>query len=1385
MTNPYEQFTQPSGSTASTNPYASFQGDTVDAGEQDVVHRTNNPALETPHSFGLTEIPSDFVHGLAASVAVLPQVAGNAMQQIGDTIKDASLKMSLMGFTAKKLAGDQTANLDQAVEDFKAPSMMVNAGNALVEKNKAWMESAGLIPKGGTSIAYDAGNLFGQVGVQVGLAVVSKSPALGAAYMSALIDSQTYQEAKQKDLSEGKPYNPDRWSAIAATDAAGQGLIAMIGGNMFMKAAETSSAFTRVIQKALGLGVQGLGMGAVNEAVTNVSGVRNETAPEIAKNIGYTGALMMLAGVPLAAVHVKIEDMGKKAGLPDETATKLATNLITNKDMIVDGATSLIDKEGAGVLNVAPAQTEALNAMKAVKDQAKAVDEAIQKGTTEDPEIARQIILKSEQVPRETRLTLQNMPENFTMEDIRNVVGDSLPEMVKSMTPSAAFQEFQRFGPQPPGPGYWQRVAERTSEGRIAKLDDDIAAIDRHMNELLNVMDERGAQDKPVTKHENAMDMLFQKREALDEERAHLLTNTPDKNARLIGNAPITLKAGKLMAMAKESITDQKRALAKGFRAGMSMAKENIKGAQTYIAELIQESGLTSHDKGKFINAIKNIQSGDQVKGIQKIQSRIMNLLDEQQRREAVARIRGVVAKIKKSSTIAVDFGKKAEAMIDSIDTKGRSPETIASLQKTMDYLKANPDAEIPGYVVRQLDLLNKRRLEDVPTSELQRVADAMEQKLEQGKVKLKLMQEQAKRLKQTRLVELQKDTVPLVAKETVRAPIGERLTAMQAVKNKYADFANRVKSIGLATNPMDVFFDMLDGGKNYAGANYKIFKATVDKAFSRYLNTKEDATREVKNLTDKLDLDEKNFEKIGAWAVLQQEGGEKKLLDTGYTQKEIDGLVLSPAETKMYNLMRTKLDEMLPAIQDIMRIVYNKNVEGVSDYFPFMTDWEKAEALEIQDQIGDAVPQFGKKKNVERGFTKSRTGGKQKVRIDALNVFLKHVDNAAYLVEMGQHIKQLGDVAASEEYGRMAGQIGQEMVVDWVDTLARKGNVPGRIPALDAMRRNLGFAVLGFKLSSILIQPTSLADGASLIGGSYVARGMKAIASDEWRSFLWKNLPEVREREGDDPAYLDMGGASMVGDVRRAGFWALKKLDGLAASAVAAGAYMKSVEERGGEVDFSKPDPKAIEDAQLMMRRTQSSSFAKDAPPLISQGKLTGNISVDKLIFQFQSFMLNRWSLIKHDMWQLGIKKGAIAKSLNIATWMILATAAEVGVRRLTKDIMGALTGDKPDEWAKTITSEAVNTTLGNVPFVSQAVNAVQYGSVPVPVISATTQFIQQLQYAAEAKSAEKKQKHLMSAAILGAGSLAGIPGAMQADQILRKSTKKSSSSKSSTSTP
>jgi hypothetical protein len=374
------------------------------------------------------------------------------------------------------------------------------------------------------------------------------------------------------------------------------------------------------------------------------------------------------------------------------------------------------------------------------------------------------------------------------------------------------------------------------------------------------------------------------------------------------------------------------------------------------------------------------------------------------------------------------------------------------------------------------------------------------------------------------------------------------------------------------------------------------------------------------------------------------QEGGRQKLLDSGMTEKQINAITLTENEMKFYKLGRKLFEQVRPGIEDTMKNVWNKPLGFVKNYWPIMTDFEKLTDTEIFERFGEDVPEIiYPTKKTPQGFTKERTLGKQPLKLNAMDVLLKHLDDAYYLIHMSRPIKMLSEITNNPKVKEASGDLGTVLTKEWLDLLARKGGLAGqqRMAWLDIMRRNFGLAQLGLNVSSALIQPTALMDGASIIGGHAFDGTYQVIINKNVRRFIFENMPELKNRVGDDPAFIDFGDNKFLTKTGQIGYAPLKFLDGITASGVAYGAYIKKMKELRLPIDLDKPNKEAITYAQSIVRQTQSSALYKDAPPAISRGKLSGNKSFDKALLQFQSYPLTRWSNIRNRLWRANIKGG------------------------------------------------------------------------------------------------------------------------------------------------
>ena len=1293
---------------------------------------TQNKAKPPSNYFGLSNIgnPIDYAKGYMRGI-VNTGVSFSKLSLEGDEKRLNKLNNWVsgskeFGIVDWLLEGGAPMFEDSAARDDRWSAEALQLKTRINEKRASYKDMPAVLDGmglgGKQTLAGDLGQGTVSIVQQAGAIAVSKNPAFIATALFGLQQKgQDYSEARDAGLSVDEASDVSNKTALATS------IIELVGTNALMKSFGESTVIKRAVKSFIAQGTEEGAQELSSILIKNNYDVTKTNFEDGLGQVMYASLIGGILGAPVGAMmRPDIQTLADEFGVTTDDleaiiqySERMGANNPNIQELSQKEIQSIIDSELSSVENSHADQRIVQNV----------IDDFVETG--------------------QVNLDLLDRKDRIVVEGVISSVDKKLTELDaienKGLLPVPKRPEtlskfLKRLGGLKDDTGEARQFTRKenpslngvTNKNGVLTLDEALKAAisggfisegfdpnnptDLEINDLLEALHQEA----------RGVDVVSDVNEGEIIERNHILDFNEEQSA------------------VNTEIADGAKGLStirQAFRTAITAARKDVKSVQNAIIKALDDAKLRPEDKAKFIKKIKNTQTVKQLKKeAPKIEEKIIDLLEVDLKRSLRKKIKKAISRAKKANNLAVDVVEQIRALDDRL----RGTGVLGSGMK------------------------------DTPISDFQEAFIEAKILLADAKVKLSVMNAMKEARFTQRLEDLANGTTALSNTDLKDHDLGGKLSVVDKLKNIYIEGMNRAQRLNINKNSMDVIMDIMDGYSDYTGANSTIFKRKMDISYNNYLQLREKTSRDVKNLSDELNLTAQNYDRIGAFAALQQEGGDQKLLNSGVTKEEINALKLSDAEMQMYELMRDKLDALRPAIKEVMRVVYNKDLSNVKNYFPFMTDFKAMKDFEIQEMFGDDVleisaPDNGStKKGVQKGFTKERTGGKQKIRIDAMGVFLNHVDNASYLINLGQDVSELGRLANSEEYREIAGDLGQQIMSDWISLIAKKGRVGNEVSSLDALRVNTGAAVLGFKLSSALIQPTALLDGAGFIGGSYVTRGINNITNKDWRQFIFSNMPEIRERVGDDPNYIDMGGTGLLAKQRQAGFWALQRLDLLAASAVASGAYVKSVEERGGVVDFNNPDPLAIQEAQLAVRRSQSSGFAKDAAPIISQGKLTGNVSVDKIILQFQSFMFNRWSMIQHDLFNAGLRQGKTIQAANIAAWLMLANMSEMTIRHYTKELVAAITGgDIPDD--DDMSEKAAKQLISNVPFVSSFISSAEYGSVPVPSISMFESVAESLSYAQKSKSPEKKQKHYTNAALQGLGTAFGISGTLQAKQFIK----------------
>jgi hypothetical protein len=452
------------------------------------------------------------------------------------------------------------------------------------------------------------------------------------------------------------------------------------------------------------------------------------------------------------------------------------------------------------------------------------------------------------------------------------------------------------------------------------------------------------------------------------------------------------------------------------------------------------------------------------------------------------------------------------------------------------------------------------------------------------------------------------------------------------------------------------------------------------------------------------------------------------------------------------------------------------------------MTDWAMTDEADtnmfVEQYDADGLPSSYQldttanlKNNTEKNFAKSRVGaGKQKINIDALYVFTKRLQDMYWFVHMGAETKRLGELANSKEYRAIAGKAGQKLVRQYIDLMARRGGTTGvhNIRQIDNLINNLGVGTLGFRVSTILIQPTSLLNAVGTIG-HHAITGFADMMNPEIRKWVEANMPEVVSGAGKDIFVREAKESIGFRNIKQAGMAPMVFMDKITRGGVAWGAYKKYLADRGLKFDPANPIQEGITEAQRVATKTQATGHFKDAPLLMTRGMLFNSKTLTRMLLQFQTYPMNTYYLVVNDGIRTAIANKDYRKLMGIVAGVNAAFLAEGVVRQMLKAGerslgMGGADDDDDKSLEEILAGNQVRNIFGSIPFAGSIIRSARYDATPAPVVEAGRSALSGLKTMATAKTPEARARGAVK--MTGAaGSLTGLPGISQAAQWLKNS--------------
>lgn len=623
----------------------------------------------------------------------------------------------------------------------------------------------------------------------------------------------------------------------------------------------------------------------------------------------------------------------------------------------------------------------------------------------------------------------------------------------------------------------------------------------------------------------------------------------------------------------------------------------------------------------------------------------------------------------------------------------------------------------------------------------------------------------------------------------------GEAKPAMAGVKEFTSHIRNAINNADKNLMVKDVIIDWMDDSKGkFNGPLMQHVVWPMDDNFQVELNLRDKYTKPLALVMKDEKLTQQNGERIGVALINAQEGGRQRLLDSGVTEATIKNVTasLTSGEKRAINVINNAHEDMFPLVQKVAE-KFGVKVNKVDNYLSWQRDYKKWDAPpselalpkanesatvdDVTKWIADSYPNRGTK--TASGFTIERKpGAKTPIKVNAFEVFDRHIRDASHFVAMAEHLKDVGEIVRNEKFASKYGKLGQSMMLDWLNTVARQGRSVNSIPLMDALRKRASVGILAYRLASQVIHSVNVPFGVMRAGPEYWRRGMVASLKGDSQVWLRKNLGETFERGGGEPGIMELDTSELstktaprkiVAGAVKGGFAIQRYIDQKVAQATAIGVYQKLLAEKGKDASrwMELPvDKDALAQARVLSRRAVASPLYKDTPRMLNRG------SVAKMFFQFQNTFLDQWSNIRHDLPEYMKHDKTEAAKLAVAVVAMLAmeSAIKIGIKTGLQKSVGYQPKHDDSVWHK-----GMEELVKRVPGGGQLMTALLYGGTGIPMVDLMLSAVRTGRSTYEALASEDRKSANLAGvqAATAVAEIAGVPGANQASEVIQNKLK------------
>jgi len=597
----------------------------------------------------------------------------------------------------------------------------------------------------------------------------------------------------------------------------------------------------------------------------------------------------------------------------------------------------------------------------------------------------------------------------------------------------------------------------------------------------------------------------------------------------------------------------------------------------------------------------------------------------------------------------------KGKAMIEKLVTQDLEPDALVRLAQWRDALRKSTDAE------RAVKLMSR--------GEAKR--EVLEKLTDSKKLSLKLTERQ-----------VDKEATKVAGKKVYR-PQRFQQNIGDMIVDGVVDTSPKTRAEDLVRTMHDTFNPVTAIKSIYKTKDYNDFKLrpykrvvvanakAVRQHEDQYLRILEES--KAQGLTE---LSDESSKRIRLYDLLIQGKNDPAAKNASQILGQALGIrgvpKLNHAEKSFYAIAKKVVNERKANFSKAYEYVTGEEMKHIRDYvFPLVHEKDARTALQI---YGENLPKGGG--GVIGGGTTRFTGrtvNDSMPRTDVMKLLDEQLQAQAWMEHVLPSTRKARSFYTNSVLERDITTGDKEYIANLLNTVERGGTLTpssGLERMIKAARGNITKAMLSYKVSSALVQYGALFDGAIFAHQLWGAQGASSfIKSMQENLFNPKTLKTVstaiknRMSLGSDAAIADLSTGAVKGKISRAGWAPMKRIDAQVAATVR-DAFKKTLKKTGQTAND--------DDLDLLMELVSGSPSVAMQPSIIHSNELA------RMYFTFQTFQLNRWTLMAHNLIEDGVLANMDKRNTDIARTFSKLTKKELFDDQIKKQPFATITAWK-----------------------------------------------------------------------------------------------------------